>query len=114
MASTERPPFLSRQSDILLGVGILGILTILVVPLPAMLLDLLITLNLTLSLLILLVSMYVARPADFSVFPSLLLVTTLYRLSLNVAATRLILLHGGEGEGAVGGEVGTGGDTERG
>ncbi len=102
MASTERPPFLSRQSDILLGVGILGILTILVVPLPAMLLDLLITLNLTLSLLILLVSMYVARPADFSVFPSLLLVTTLYRLSLNVAATRLILLHGGEGEGAAG------------
>src|SRR3989338_6219877 len=86
MAFTERPPFLSRQSDILLGVGILGILTILVVPLPAMLLDLLITLNLTLSLLILLVSMYVARPADFSVFPSLLLVTTLYRLSLNVAA----------------------------
>ena len=102
MVSTERPPFLSRQSDILLGVGILGILTILVVPLPAMLLDLLITLNLTLSLLILLVSMYVARPADFSVFPSLLLVTTLYRLSLNVAATRLILLHGGEGEGAAG------------
>jgi flagellar biosynthesis protein FlhA len=85
-----------------LGAGVLGVLTVLLVPLPPVLLDFLITVNLTLSLTILLVAMYIRRPLDFSVFPSLLLVTTLYRLSLNVAATRLILLHGGEGAGAAG------------
>ena len=82
--------------------GILGILTVLLVPLPAVLLDFLLTINLTLSLLLLLVAMYMQRPLEFSVFPSLLLITTLYRLSLNVAATRLILLHGGEGPAAAG------------
>jgi flagellar biosynthesis protein FlhA len=93
---------LTRHSDLVLGAGVLGILTVLVVPLPAPLLDLLIALNLTLSLLILLVAMSVRRPLEFSVFPSLLLVATLYRLSLNVAATRLILLHGADGEHAAG------------
>src|SRR5262245_15025331 len=92
----------SRQTDVVLGGGILGILTVLVVPLPPVLLDFLITLNCTLSLLLLLVAMYIQRPPEFSVFPSLLLVTTLYRLALNVAATRLILLHGAEGENAAG------------
>jgi flagellar biosynthesis protein FlhA len=91
-----------RQTDLLLGAAVLGILAVLVVPLPALLMDLLIGLNLTVSLLVLLVAMYVRKPLEFSVFPSLLLVTTLYRLSLNVAATRLILLHGGEGAGAAG------------
>jgi flagellar biosynthesis protein FlhA len=93
---------LTRHGDLVLGAGVLGILTVLVVPLPAPLLDLLIALNLTLSLLILLVAMSVRRPLEFSVFPSLLLVATLYRLSLNVAATRLILLHGADGEHAAG------------
>ncbi|HTY79019.1 MAG TPA: flagellar biosynthesis protein FlhA [Candidatus Bathyarchaeia archaeon] len=102
MASTPRPALGSRPSDLLLGGGILGILTVLVLPLPPMLLDFLITLNVTGSLMLLLVSMYVQRPPEFSVFPSLLLVTTLYRLSLNVAATRLILLHGSEGATAAG------------
>jgi flagellar biosynthesis protein FlhA len=102
MAPPTRTPVRSRQSDFLLGGGILGILTVLAVPLPPILLDFLITLNFTLSLLLLLVAMYIQRPPDFSVFPSLLLVTTLYRLSLNVAATRLILLHGGEGPSAAG------------
>ena len=69
---------------------------------PPILLDFLITLNCTLSLLLLLVAMYIQRPPEFSVFPSLLLVSTLYRLSLNVAATRLILLHGGDGPEAAG------------
>jgi flagellar biosynthesis protein FlhA len=92
----------SGRTDLLLGGGVLGVVTILVVPLPPVLLDLLIVLNLTLSLLVLLVAMYVRRPLEFSVFPSLLLVATLYRLSLNVAATRLILLHGADGEGAAG------------
>jgi len=97
-----RAPLASRQSDFLLGGGILGILTVLVVPLPPLLLDFLITLNVTVSLLLLLVAMYIQRAPEFSAFPSLLLVTTLYRLSLNVAATRLILLHGGEGSTAAG------------
>ena len=91
-----------RQTDLLLGAAVLGILAVLVVPLPSLLMDLLISLNLTVSLLVLLVAMYVKKPLEFSVFPSLLLVTTLYRLSLNVAATRLILLHGGEGPAAAG------------
>ncbi len=90
------------RSELILGGGVLGMLTVLLVPLPPVLLDFLITVNLTLSLTVLLVTMYIRRPLDFSVFPSLLLVATLYRLSLNVAATRLILLHGGEGAGAAG------------
>src|SRR5215470_2646951 len=102
MAAPPRPTLRSRPSDLLLGGGILGILTVLVLPLPPMLLDFLITLNVTGSLMLLLVSMYIQRPPEFSVFPSLLLVTTLYRLSLNVAATRLILLHGSEGATAAG------------
>ncbi len=94
--------FGSGRYDLLLGAGVLGILGILVVPLPPIVMDILITLNLSLSLLILLVSMDIHRPLEFSVFPSLLLVSTLYRLSLNVAASRLILLHGGDGPGAAG------------
>jgi len=93
---------MARRSDLVLAIGVIGVLTVLVVPLPPMLLDFLVTTNLTLALLILFVAMYVRRPLEFSVFPSLLLVATLYRLSLNVAATRLILLHGGEGPGAAG------------
>jgi flagellar biosynthesis protein FlhA len=92
----------ARRNDVLLGVGVLGLLTVLLAPLPSVLLDFLISTNLTLSILILFVAMYVRRPLDFSVFPSLLLVATLYRLSLNVAATRLILLHGAEGPSAAG------------
>ena len=102
MAGEPLPVVGSRRNDVLLGVGVLGILTVLLAPLPALLLDFLISANLTLSLLILFVAMYIRRPLDFSVFPSLLLVTTLFRLSLNIAATRLILLHGGEGPSAAG------------
>jgi flagellar biosynthesis protein FlhA len=102
VAAPATPPATSRRRDLLLGAGVLGILTVFVVPLPPVLLDFLISTNVTLSLLILFVAMYIRRPLDFSVFPSLLLVATLYRLSLNVAATRLILLHGGEGATAAG------------
>jgi flagellar biosynthesis protein FlhA len=79
-------------------VGVVGIVMLLVVPLPAMMLDGLIVLNIALSLLVLLTAMYVARPLDFSIFPALLLVLTLYRLGLNVASTRLVLLDGYAGE----------------
>ncbi len=80
----------------------LGVLAILILPLPALALDILLAFNIGISVLILLVSLSLERPLDFSVFPSLLLITTLFRLGLNVATTRLILLKGGEGAGAAG------------
>jgi flagellar biosynthesis protein FlhA len=89
-------------SDFALAAGIIGILTVMIIPLPAALLDLLLTFSITFSLLILLVTMFILRPIEFSVFPSLLLVVTLFRLSLNVASTRLILLNGAEGTEAAG------------
>ncbi|HEY8721173.1 flagellar biosynthesis protein FlhA [Pengzhenrongella sp.] len=78
--------------------GVVGIVLLLVVPLPAPLLDLLLVVNIVGSLVILLTSMYVKRPLDFSIFPSLLLVATLFRLGLNVASTRLVLRDGYAGE----------------
>lgn len=78
--------------------GVVGIVLLLVVPLPAALLDMLIAINITASLVILLTSMYVKRPLDFSVFPSLILVFTLFRLGLNVASTRLVLRDGYAGQ----------------
>src|SRR5882724_3237944 len=78
------------------------VVVVIVIPLPTVLLDLLLTLNISLSLIILLVAMYTMRPLEFSTFPSVLLVTTLFRLSLNVASTRLILLHGAEGAASAG------------
>jgi flagellar biosynthesis protein FlhA len=70
-------------------VGVIGIILLLVVPIPAGLLDILIIINILLALVILLTTMFVRKPLDFSVFPSLLLVATLFRLGLNVASTRL-------------------------
>ena len=78
--------------------GVVGIVLLLVVPLPAPLLDVLIAVNITASLVILLTTMYVKRPLDFSVFPSLILVFTLFRLGLNVASTRLVLRDGYAGQ----------------
>ena len=77
-----------RPSQLALPVGIVGIVLLLVVPLPAALLDLLIAFNITASICVLLVTVYVRRPLEFSVFPSLILVLTLLRLGLNVSATR--------------------------
>jgi len=92
---------LKRQELILAGT-FFSILALLVIPLPSMLLDLLLALSFTAGLLILLVALYTERPLDFSVFPSLLLIVTLLRLALNVASTRLILLHGASGTAAAG------------
>ncbi|MBA3037550.1 MAG: flagellar biosynthesis protein FlhA, partial [Desulfobacterium sp.] len=72
------------------------------IPVPSMLLDFLLAINITLSVTILLISMFTLTPLDFSIFPTLLLLTTLFRLSLNVASTRLILLHGNESASAAG------------
>jgi flagellar biosynthesis protein FlhA len=93
---------LAQRSDAVMALAVLGILTVMLIPLPSLLLDLLLTANIALSLLTILISMYILRPLEFSVFPSLLLLLTLFRLSLNVASTRLILLHGSEGPLAAG------------
>jgi flagellar biosynthesis protein FlhA len=85
-----------------MGVGVIGVLMVMVIPLPALVIDLLLSLSITLSIVILLMSMFVMKPLEFSVFPSVLLTVTLFRLSLNVASSRLILLHGNEGTGAAG------------
>jgi flagellar biosynthesis protein FlhA len=86
----------------LMGVGVIAILMVMVVPLPPLVIDLLLSLSITVAIVILLMSMFVLKPLEFSVFPSVLLTVTLFRLSLNVASTRLILLHGSEGTGAAG------------
>ena len=93
---------IKARADLLMAVAVLGVLAVMVVPMPSAVLDFLIALNLAISVVILLVSLYVMEPIGFSVFPTLLLLLTLYRLSLNVASTRLILLHGGEGSMAAG------------
>jgi len=89
-------------SEALTVIGVITILVVMIIPLPPVLLDFLLALNITLAITILLIAMYTLKPLDFSIFPSLLLVTTLFRLSLNVASTRLILLHGNEGSLAAG------------
>src|SRR5690348_6345872 len=82
------------QTDVLLAVGVITIIGMLIIPLPAVLLDMLLTINIATAVVILLVAIYADDPMKFSVFPSLLLITTLFRLALNVSTSRLILLHG--------------------
>ena len=83
-----------RLVTMAIPLSVVAVVVVLVVPLPTFVVDLLITANITGSILILLTAMQVKRPLDFSVFPTLVLVATMFRLALNVAATRLILLHG--------------------
>ncbi len=93
---------LNSRSDILILGGVVGVLFIMIVPMPPVLLDLFLATNITLSLVVLLVAMTTKNLLEFTVFPSVLLLATLFRLSLNVASTRLILLHGQNGTGAAG------------
>ena len=86
-----------RYSETMLSVGLLGVLVVLLIPLPPVLLDMLLAANLAFSILLLLITLGVKQPLEVSVFPSLLLLLTLGRLSLNVATTRLILLHADAG-----------------
>ncbi|HKK02219.1 MAG TPA: flagellar biosynthesis protein FlhA [Desulfuromonadales bacterium] len=90
------------RSDIVAALSLVGILLVMIVPVPPALLDIFLSLNITIALLILVICLYTARSLDFAVFPSILLATTLFRLSLNVASTRLILLHGNSGPAAAG------------
>jgi type III secretion protein V len=88
---------LSRYSDLLLVAGVVAIVALMVLPLPLWLIDLLVAANIASGLLLLLLGIYIQSPLEFSVFPSVLLMTTLFRLSLSIATTRMILLHGDAG-----------------
>ena len=93
---------LARHSDIVLAVGLVGIILLMVMPLPTILLDIMLSLSITIGLVIMMVAIYMKSALEFSTFPSILLMVTLFRLSVNIATTRLILLHGSEGVGAAG------------
>jgi flagellar biosynthesis protein FlhA len=90
------------RGEIALAAGVLGILAIMLVPLPAFLLDMLLALSIISSILVLMTALMIKRPLEFTIFPAVLLLTTLLRLALNIASTRLILSHGNEGEHAAG------------
>ena len=90
--------FISKNKDLSIVIGIVLILAILFAPVPSFVLDVAILINFSLALTILFLTFYVKRPVEFSTFPSLLLITTLFRLALNIAATRLILTGGEAGE----------------
>src|SRR5512142_1870266 len=98
----EATPRTAARAETLLALAVLAVVVILIVPVPAPALDVLLALSVGLALLMLLTALGLTRALDFSVFPALLLITTLFRLALNVATTRLILLHGGEGPSAAG------------
>ncbi|MGD0821332.1 MAG: flagellar biosynthesis protein FlhA [Desulfomonilia bacterium] len=104
MATQSLPLKLPEKisSDIFMALGVLAVLFIVLVPLPTFLLDIFLTFSIAIGIIILMVSMYTTSPLNFSVFPSLLLIVTLYRLALNIASTRIILLHGFEGDLAAG------------
>ncbi len=90
-----------QKTDILVGIGIISVVAMLVIPLPTVILDLLMAVSIMLGLLVLMIVMFVRRSFDFSVFPSLLLVTTVFRLALNISSTRLILLNGTAFDGKI-------------
>jgi flagellar biosynthesis protein FlhA len=89
---------LTKYSDIMVAVGVIMIVVMMIIPLPTWLLSLLIVFNISLALVVVLVAMYNEEPLQFSIFPALLLIMTLFRLALNVSSTRLILLEGDAGE----------------
>ena len=91
-----------RRPDIALAMGVVAILTVLILPLPSFLLDLFLAVSITVSVLILMTSLFIREPLDFSSFPTVLLIATMLRLSLNMASTRLILSNGHEGTSAAG------------
>src|SRR5262245_36836407 len=101
MSTATRPsPF--RASFLLAPVAVMAVVLLMIVPLPPFLLDLLLSVDIALAVVLLVTAIYVKQPVEFSVFPSLLLLLTLIRLSLNVASTRLVLLHGADGISAAG------------
>ncbi len=101
MATSHAVP-LPRSSHLLAPAAAISVVLLMVLPLPPLLLDVLLSVDIGLAVVLLLTAVYVREPIEFSVFPSLLLVLTMFRLALNVASTRLVLLRGGEGIDAAG------------
>ncbi|GJE58528.1 flagellar biosynthesis protein FlhA [Methylobacterium trifolii] len=93
---------LSKRSDLFFATAVMGILAVLIFPLPSVLLDLLLAVSIIMSVLIMMVGLFIDNPLEFTVFPTLLLIATMLRLALNLASTRLILGHGHEGTAAAG------------
>ncbi|MCW5893741.1 MAG: flagellar biosynthesis protein FlhA [bacterium] len=102
VAAAPRPVAGAATGELAIPLALVGVVIIMVLPLPSALIDLLLAISIALSLVILMVGMYTQNALEFSTFPSVLLVVTLFRLALNVASTRLILLHGHEGTAAAG------------
>ncbi|MBI3795144.1 MAG: flagellar biosynthesis protein FlhA [Nitrospinae bacterium] len=95
-------PGFAKFSDVLMAGAMIGIIALLVLPLPAHMLDLLLALSITISMIIMMMAIYTKSALEFASFPSVLLVVTIFRLALNVATTRLVLMHGNEGTSAAG------------
>ena len=93
--------FLLGQKDLSVVFFVMSILAIIIVPLPSAVLDLFLTISMSMAVLILLISLYIPKPTDLTTFPTIILILTLFRLSLNIATTRMILSHGSEGPDAV-------------
>jgi flagellar biosynthesis protein FlhA len=91
-----------KRSDLALAIGIMAILVVLILPLPTWLLDISLAFSLSFSILILMTAVFIRKPLEFSSFPAILLITTMMRLALNLASTRLILAHGNTGTAAAG------------
>ncbi|WP_375465422.1 flagellar biosynthesis protein FlhA [uncultured Methylobacterium sp.] len=93
---------LSKRTDLFFATAVMGILAVLIFPLPSVLLDLLLAVSIIMSVLIMMTGLFIDNPLEFTVFPTLLLIATMLRLALNLASTRLILGHGHEGTAAAG------------
>ncbi|HMM14199.1 MAG TPA: flagellar biosynthesis protein FlhA [Parvibaculum sp.] len=93
---------LAKRGDLALAVGVMTIIVVLILPMPAFLLDFSLAISITFSVLVLMTALFIQRPLEFSAFPTVLLIATMLRLALNLASTRLILSHGHDGTGAAG------------
>jgi len=93
---------LPKAGELVVPIAVLAIVVALITPMPSFLLDIMIVLDIMMSIVVMMVTMYILKPVDFSVFPTTLLLLTLFRLALNVSSARLILLHGNNGTGAAG------------
>lgn len=108
----QEPGFSSlfRNKEAFIGIGFLVIVLIMMIPLPAWVMDMFLILSIATALVVFLISIYTQRAVDFTVFPTILLIVTIFRLALNIASTRLILTEGSKGEGAAGSVISTFGD----
>lgn len=86
-----------KRGEVIMAVGVISIIVILIVPMPSWVLDILLSLSITSAILILMTGLFIKKPLEFSSFPTVLLVTTLFRLALNITSMRIILTHGQDG-----------------